>query len=168
MIIFAAPGGIIGARLYYIFSIRTSIATPMAVGALRLVCPPVTVVWRSMGGLLPGSSLPGWWHGIKKIPFPALADVCAFGLLIGQIAGRWGNFYERRGLWRPNGPAFGAWELRWEENIWRSIPHFYMSPCGTWWASACWFGCCGKGIRTFDGMYFFALCSLVRPGTRMD
>lgn len=70
MIIFAAPGGIIGAPAPITsFSIRTSIATPMAVGALRLVCPPVTVVWRSMGGLLPGSSLPGWWHGIKRFPF---------------------------------------------------------------------------------------------------
>ena len=29
---------------------------------------------------------------IKKISFFAMADVCVFGLLIGQAVGRWGNF----------------------------------------------------------------------------
>ncbi|MFR6380306.1 MAG: prolipoprotein diacylglyceryl transferase family protein [Evtepia sp.] len=28
----------------------------------------------------------------KKIPFPAMLDLCVFGLFLGQIAGRWGNF----------------------------------------------------------------------------
>ena len=37
---------------------------------------------------------------VKKISFPAMLDVLSFGILIGQILGRWGNFFNRE--------AFGA------------------------------------------------------------
>ena len=89
MIIFAAPGGIIGARLYYIFFNPDLYRNPDGSWSLAACLSTRNGGLAIYGGLLPGSSLPGWWHGIKKIPFPALADVCAFGLLIGQIAGRW-------------------------------------------------------------------------------
>lgn len=50
MIIFAAPGGIIGARLYYIFFNPDLYRNPDGSWDLAAChCPPVTVVWRSMG-----------------------------------------------------------------------------------------------------------------------
>ena len=40
------------------------------------------------------------WCRKKKIPFGAMADVCAPGLLIGQCIGRWGNFINREAFGR--------------------------------------------------------------------
>ena len=53
------------------------------------------------------------WCRKRKIPFGAMADVCAPGLLIGQCIGRWGNFMNRE--------AFGAaTELPWRMRLWTS------------------------------------------------
>ena len=40
------------------------------------------------------------WCRKRKIPFGAMADVCAPGLLIGQCIGRWGNFINREAFGR--------------------------------------------------------------------
>ena len=92
MILFAAPGGIIGARIYYIVfnpglylnddgSLNIMACLDIHRGGLAIY-----------GGIIAGVIIAFLVARYKKIPFLALADVCAFGLLIGQIAGRWGNF----------------------------------------------------------------------------
>ena len=89
----------------------------------------------------------------KKIPFPALADVCAFGLLIGQIAGRWGNFM--------NVEAYGGpTDLPWRMGIEKAGEYLEVHPTflyeSLWnligFCLLCWL--LHKGIRAFDGMYF--------------
>lgn len=95
LLIFALPIGIIGARLYYvifnfdlyrgdflsIFNIRN--------GGLAIY-----------GGIIAGALTAFIFCRIKKIPAGAVLDLGAFGLLIGQTMGRWGNFFNRE--------AFGA------------------------------------------------------------
>ena len=69
MIIFAAPGGIIGARLYYIFFNPDLYRNPDGSWSLAACLSTRNGGLAIYGGLLLGSSLPGWWHGIKRFPF---------------------------------------------------------------------------------------------------
>ena len=95
MIIFAAPGGIIGARLYYIFFNPDLYRNPDGSWSLAACLSTRNGGLAIYGGIIAGVFIAWLVARYKKIPFPALADVCAFGLLIGQIAGRWGNFMNR-------------------------------------------------------------------------
>ena len=111
MILFAAPGGIIGARIYYIVfnpglylnddgSLNIMACLDIHRGGLAIY-----------GGIIAGVIIAFLVARYKKIPFLALADVCAFGLLIGQIAGRWGNFMNAEALadgLRSGGAVYGG------------------------------------------------------------
>ena len=81
------PTAIIGARLYYVlFELDRYLANPAEIFALRDGGLAI------YGGII--ACIFALWlvcrH--KKIPLPAMLDVIVFGLLIGQIIGRWGNF----------------------------------------------------------------------------
>ena len=94
-LIWLIPSSIIGARLYYVlFNLKPYLANPAEIINLR------------NGGLaIYGGIIFGALAGLilcrrKKIPPAAFLDLIIFGLLIGQIMGRWGNFMNRE--------AFGA------------------------------------------------------------
>ncbi|MBQ3583777.1 MAG: prolipoprotein diacylglyceryl transferase [Lachnospiraceae bacterium] len=88
--IFTILFGVIGARLYYvifeweqfkgnfasIFNIRT--------GGLGIY-----------GGVLAGILVVFIFSRVKKLSFLQLLDTAVLGLLVGQILGRWGNFFNR-------------------------------------------------------------------------
>lgn len=88
--IFTIIFGVIGARLYYvifeweqfkgnftsIFNIRT--------GGLGIY-----------GGVLAGILVVFIFSRVKKLSFLQLLDTAVLGLLVGQIFGRWGNFFNR-------------------------------------------------------------------------
>ena len=79
----------------------------------------------------------------KKIPFPALADVCAFGLLIGQIAGRWGNFM--------NVEAYGGpTDLPWRMGI--EVGGEYMEVHPTFLYESLW-KMCIRDSRNGNGIF---------------
>ena len=89
-VIWLIPTCIIGARLYYVlFKLDYFIANPSEIFSVR------------DGGLaIYGGIIAGVITGIlvckkKKLPVLALGDLAAFGLLIGQAVGRWGNFINR-------------------------------------------------------------------------
>ena len=153
MIIFAAPGGIIGARLYYIFFNPDLYRNPDGSWSLAACLSTRNGGLAIYGGIIAGVFIAWLVARYKKIPFPALADVCAFGLLIGQIAGRWGNFM--------NVEAYGGpTDLPWRMGI--EVGGEYMEVHPTFLYESLWnlVGFCllvwllRKGIRTFDGMYF--------------
>ena len=93
--IWLLPMAILGARLYYVaFSLDEYLAQPSRIFA----------VWEGglaiYGGVIAGVIT---WLLVcrhKKIPAGAFMDLAIYGLLIGQIIGRWGNFMNRE--------AFGA------------------------------------------------------------
>lgn len=94
-VIWLIPSCIIGARLYYVlFRLDYYSQFPSEIFSVR------------DGGLaIYGGIIAGIIAGVlvcrhKKIPVMALGDLAAFGLLIGQAIGRWGNFMNRE--------AFGA------------------------------------------------------------
>ena len=93
--IWLLPMAILGARLYYVaFSLDEYLAQPSRIFA----------VWEGglaiYGGVIAGVITLLLVCRHKKIPAGAFMDLAVYGLLIGQIIGRWGNFMNRE--------AFGA------------------------------------------------------------
>ena len=96
VILWALPLGIVGARAYYvIFNYEM-----FAGGGLKALVNLRTGGLAIYGGIIAGVTTAAVVCKLKRIPISAFLDVGAFGLLIGQICGRWGNFFNRE--------AFGA------------------------------------------------------------
>ena len=95
LVIWLIPACIIGARLYYVlFKLDYFAAHPSKIFSLRDGGLAI------YGGIIAGIITGIVWSRRKKIPVFAVGDLAAFGLLIGQAVGRWGNFINRE--------AFGA------------------------------------------------------------
>jgi len=95
LVIWLIPLSILGARLYYVaFRLEYYLAHPSELLA----------IWNGglaiYGGIIMGVIVIYIVCRVKKIPVAAFLDLVVFGLLIGQILGRWGNFFNRE--------AFGA------------------------------------------------------------
>ena len=89
------PLSILGARLYYVlFQADYYRSHPLEILA----------VWEGglaiYGGIIMGVLVTVVFCRVKKLSLPAMLDVLCFGVLIGQVIGRWGNFFNRE--------AFGA------------------------------------------------------------
>ena len=95
LVIWLIPACIVGARLYYVlFKLDYFIANPSKIFSVRDGGLAI------YGGIIAGVITGIIWSRMKKIPVFAVGDLAAFGLLIGQAVGRWGNFINRE--------AFGA------------------------------------------------------------
>ena len=96
IVIWLIPMSIIGARLYFVVfnDLSYYLANPSKLFA----------VWEGglaiYGGIIASILVIYIICRRKGIPFQAFLDLAVFGLLIGQILGRWGNFMNRE--------AFGA------------------------------------------------------------
>ncbi len=95
VVIWLIPCSILGARLYYVlFRLDYYLAH----------LDEFFAVWNGglaiYGGVIAGILVVWLLCRRRKIPFPAMLDCLCYGLLIGQIIGRWGNFMNRE--------AFGA------------------------------------------------------------
>lgn len=157
MLLFAVPLSVIGARLYYIIfyldlyrdadgrldfmeMVRTRDGGLAIYGAIIAALLTVFVFTR-----------------VKKLSFFAWTDMGVFGLLIGQMVGRWGNFV--------NVEAYGGeTDLPWRMGIyeWVSGTYRYVEVHPTFLYESLWnltgFLLLGffsrKGRRKFDGMLF--------------
>ena len=90
MLLLAVPLAIICARIYYcIFSWADFKGDPIS----------CLYIWNggiAIYGAVIGAVLGVWiYTRIAKVRFPAMLDIGALGLLIGQSVGRWGNFINR-------------------------------------------------------------------------
>ena len=95
VMIWLIPCSIIGARAYYVlFQLGYYVQHPGEILALRNGGLAI------YGGVIAGALTAYLVCRRKKIPIPAMLDCLAYGLLVGQIIGRWGNFLNRE--------AFGA------------------------------------------------------------
>lgn len=158
MLFFVLPGGIIGARLYYIL-FNPKLYLKEEGGLDLMACLNVHNGGLAIyGGVIAGTLIVFLVARYKKIPFPALVDLCTFGLLIGQIAGRWGNFV--------NAEAHGGeTALPWRMGL--ETAEGYMEVHPTFLYESLWnLGCfllllvlLKKGLRRFDGMLFLIYLS---------
>lgn len=90
VIIWLIPMSIIGARAYFVlFRLEDYISHPIEIFAVRAGGLAI------YGGVIAGVITAYIVSRRKKFSFAAMLDLLIFGLLIGQIMGRWGNFINR-------------------------------------------------------------------------
>ena len=101
ILLWAVPIGIIGARTYYcVFNWELYRNDPIS--CLYIWNGGLAIYGGVIGGIL-GLSI---YSKLQKLPVWTVLDLASFGVLIGQIFGRWGNFF--------NQEAFGGnTELPW-------------------------------------------------------
>ena len=92
MLLFAVPAAIIGARAYYvIFYLDLYIN---AEG--KFMWGEAIAIWDGglaiYGGIIAAVLTAAIFCAVKKQPFWSFTDCGAYGFLIGQLIGRWGNF----------------------------------------------------------------------------
>ena len=88
--LFGVIFSVIGARLYYVlFSWKLYIDEPLKIFALREGGLAI------YGGIIAGVITVIVYTKIKKLNFWLVADTTAPSLILGQIIGRWGNFFNR-------------------------------------------------------------------------
>lgn len=90
MMISGLAGGFIGARFFYVLLSWSVYKTD-----IMKVFDTRNGGMVFYGGLLGGALAAAVFCRVKKAVFMEMADVAVKGLLIGQIIGRWGNFFNR-------------------------------------------------------------------------
>ncbi len=100
MLIYLIIGGVIGARLWHIFSPPPTSLAQGITTAYYLTHPLAAIaIWN--GGLgIPGAVIGGalvmfWYTRKHKLVFPEWLDIGAPGIALGQAIGRWGNFFNQ-------------------------------------------------------------------------
>ena len=146
MVILLIPLSILCARIYYVlFRLDEFVGRPASVFA----------VWEGgiaiYGGIIGGILAILLVCRYKKIPVPAMLDVTVYGLLIGQIIGRWGNFMNREafgapteifcrmGLTDPSGNTIYVHPTFLYESLWNLVGFLFLVIWGK------------KGKRKYDG-----------------
>ena len=170
MVILLIPLSILCARIYYVlFRLDDFIGRPLIA---------YFAVWEGgiaiYGGII-GGILAIWLvTRRKKLPFLAMLDLTVFGVLIGQIIGRWGNFMNREafgaqteifcrmGLTDPAGHTIYVHPTFLYESLWNLVLFL-----GLWlWVR--------KGKRKYDGqtsllyLFFYGLGRAWIEGLRTD
>jgi phosphatidylglycerol:prolipoprotein diacylglycerol transferase len=158
MLIFATPGAIIGARLYYVIFYLDLYRNPNGSLSFAKMIRIHDGGMAVYGSILAAVIIAWIVMRVKKVPFLAMADLGAFGLLIGQCVGRWGNFV--------NVEAFGGETTQpWRMGIMQKMDGIvqYTEVHPTFLYESLWnllgflllLFLLKKGYRKFDGMLFF-------------
>ncbi len=98
---------VIGARIYHILTPSPSMAAVGITSPLDYLRNPAKMLDFRSGGLgiyggIAGGALGLWWYTRRKrIPMFAWADLGVIGLALGQVYGRWGNFFNQELYGRP-------------------------------------------------------------------
>lgn len=98
---------LIGARLYHILTPSPSMAAVGIQSPLDYLRNPGKMLDFRSGGLgiyggIAGGALGLWWYARRqRIPMLAWADLAVIGLALGQVYGRWGNYFNQELYGRP-------------------------------------------------------------------
>ena len=170
MMIWLIPVSILCARIYFVlFRLEDFIGGPL----IRYFA-----VWEGgiaiYGGIIGGLLTILFVCRHKKIPFLAMLDLAVFGVLLGQIIGRWGNFMNREafgaqteifcrmGLTDPNGHTIYVHPTFLYESLWNLILFIGLNL----WMK--------RGGRRYDGqmtllyLFFYGLGRAWIEGLRTD
>ena len=105
--------GIVGARLYHVLTPSPSMAALGIESPLDYFRNPAQLFNLRNGGLGIYGGMAGGLLGLfiytrrQRIPMLGWADLCAIGVSLGQVFGRWGNFFNQELYGRPTN-AFWA------------------------------------------------------------
>jgi prolipoprotein diacylglyceryltransferase len=98
---------LIGARLYHVLTPSPSMAAVGIESPLDYFRNPAQLINFRNGGLGIYGGIAGGLLGLliytrrQRIPLLGWADLCALGLALGQVFGRWGNFFNQELYGRP-------------------------------------------------------------------
>lgn len=158
LLLCAVPLCIIGARLYYIIfylDLFRSIDGSLNFAQMIRVWDGGLAIY---GAIIMAVAVALIYCKLKKISFLSLADLGSFGLLIGQLVGRWGNFVNMEAY---GGPT----DLPWRMGIYEAIggSYQYMEVHPTFLYESLW-NLLGLLLlvlvvekhRKFDGQIFFS------------
>ena len=158
MLFFAVPLSIIGARLYYIIfylDLYRREDGSLDFGAMVRIWDGGLAIY---GGVIAAVITLLVFCKVRKIKFLAFADLGVFGMLIGQMIGRWGNFV--------NIEAYGGpTDLPWRMGIYQYVDGVrqYVEVHPTFLYESLW-NLVGLGLliliakkwRKFDGQLFLS------------
>lgn len=103
--IWAVPFGIVGARAYHLI---TDWDNYFAAGREPFEALRIWEGGLSIWGAIAGGALGGWIAARRRgIPFPALADAVAPGIVLAQAIGRLGNYFNNELYGRPTDLPWG-------------------------------------------------------------
>lgn len=150
VVLWLIPFSLLGARLYYVaFRLDYYLLHPGEILAFRDGGLAI------YGGVIAGIITIYFVCRAKKIPLGAMLDIVVFGLLLGQISGRMGNFMNREafgapteifcrmGLTAPDGSTIYVHPTFLYEMLWNLICLVFLII----WT--------GKGKRRYDGQCVF-------------
>ncbi|MFD0696532.1 prolipoprotein diacylglyceryl transferase [Paenibacillus sp. GCM10027628] len=87
LLLIGVPSAIVGARIYYVAFQWSDYKNNLA---------EIFMIWHggiAIYGALIGAIIGGYFYfKAKGYPFWRIVDICAPGLIVGQMIGRWGNF----------------------------------------------------------------------------
>ena len=170
MVILLIPLSILCARIYYVLFRLDEFAGRPLISYFAVWEGGIAIYGGIIGGIL------AIWLVTrrKKLPFLAMLDLTVFGVLIGQIIGRWGNFMNREafgaqteifcrmGLTDPAGHTIYVHPTYLYESLWNLV-----LLAGLWlWVK--------KGKRRYDGqmsllyLFFYGLGRAWIEGLRTD
>lgn len=156
MLFFAVPLSIIGARVYYIIfypELYRRADGSWDFGAMVRIWDGGLAIY---GGVIMAVITLLVFCKVRKIKFLAFADLGSYGMLIGQMVGRWGNFVN---IEAHGGPT----DLPWRMGIYQYVDgtRQYMEVHPTFLYEALWnlaglllLIWVGKKHRKFDGQIF--------------
>lgn len=99
--------GLIGARLYHVLTPSPSMAAVGIESPLDYFRNPYQLINVRNGGLgiyggIAGGALGLFWYTRRqRLPTVAWADLASIGMALGQVFGRWGNFFNQELYGRP-------------------------------------------------------------------
>jgi len=105
--------GIIGARLWHVFTPSYNDVTYNNITTLNYLQHPLEILKIWKGGLgIPGAIIGGclavWIYcRVKKLNFMEWVDLIAPGLALAQAVGRWGNYFNQELYGIPADPPLG-------------------------------------------------------------
>ncbi|MBR3505191.1 MAG: prolipoprotein diacylglyceryl transferase [Clostridia bacterium] len=171
-LLWALPAALICARAYYVaFTWPHYAGHPLSVFNFRE--GGLAIYGGVIGGILAALAYTRW----KKIPFGALADLCAPALALGQAIGRWGNFFNQEAYGvAQSDPALQFFPLSVfieADGLWHAATFFYESAwCFAVFAALLLFEKKGAFKRRGDlfaaYLYLYAAERVVVEGLRMD
>jgi phosphatidylglycerol---prolipoprotein diacylglyceryl transferase len=101
LLVYLIIGGVIGARLWHIFTPPPS-SVDQGITTLYYLTHPLDALMIWKGGLgIPGAIIGGvvalyiYTRNHKEVGFVDWTDICAPSLALGQAIGRWGNFFNQ-------------------------------------------------------------------------
>jgi phosphatidylglycerol:prolipoprotein diacylglycerol transferase len=114
MLIWVLIAGIIGARLWHIFTPMPSLQA-QGVTTLYYLTHPLAAIAIWNGGLgIPGAVIGGvlavWFFSRRRqLSFPVWLDILAPAIALGQAIGRWGNFFNQELYGAPTNLPWGIY-----------------------------------------------------------